>query len=209
MILITRPIDDAGNLTEILTRKGYLCIVEPMLSIKKLSPTIPKAQIFITTSNNAESYVPQNAVHISIPKNGNSAAEVLEHIINNYTPADGKMVYLRGDNITLDIKTSLKDMGYDVEEIVVYKSDTPETFSGELLKDIYKVRVATFFSSQSFENFEELAKKHKLKEAVKGIKLLALSDKIAKKANKFDWKGVYSAEVPNQQSLIEKLEEIL
>lgn len=209
MILITRPRDDAANLTEVLSRKGYECIIEPMLEIKKLAPSIKKNGIYITTSNNAEEFVPPNSAHVSIPKHGNSAAEILEHIINNYTPADGKMFYLRGDNITLDIKTSLKDMGYDVEEIVVYQSEAPQEFSDALLKDIYKVQVATFFSAQSFENFEELAKKHKLKEAIKGVKLLALSDKIAKKANKYDWKGIYSAELPNQQSLVEKLEEIL
>ena len=209
MILITRPIDDASNLTEILSRKGYSCIIEPMLEIQKFSPSVKKAAIYITTSNNAEEFVPNNGVHISIPKNGKNAAEIVEHVVNNYTPEDGKIIYLRGDVITLDIKTALKELGFDVEEVVVYKSAAPEELSEALLKDIYKVQVATFFSEQSFLNFEELAKKHKLKEALKGIKVLALSEKIAKKANKFDWKGIYSADLPNQQSLIERLEEIL
>ena len=209
MILITRPIDDAKNLTEILTRKGYNCINEPMLEIKKLAPAVKKAAIYITTSGNAESLVPTSGIHISIPKNGKNAAEIVEYIMNNYTPEDGKIIYLRGDIITLDIKTALKEVGFDVEEIIAYKSEAPDSLSDAVLKDIYKIQVATFFSEQSFANFEILAKKHKLKEALKGVKLLALSDKIAKKAGKFDWKGIYNAELPNQQSLIERLEEIL
>ncbi len=209
MILITRPVEDAKNLTEILTRKGYECIIEPMLEIQKFSPAIKKAAVYITTSNNAEEFVPANGVHISIPKNGKNASEIVEHVMNNYTPEDGKILYLRGDVITLDIKSTLKEVGFDVDQVVVYKSAAPDELSAALLKDIYKVQVATFFSEQSFMNFEELAKKHKLKEALKGIKLLALSEKIAKKANKFDWKGIYAAQLPNQQSLIERLEEIL
>ena len=209
MILITRPLEDSKNLTEILVRKGYVCLAEPMLSIQKLSAKIPKVQIYITTSNNAEEFVPTSSIHICIPKNGKNANEVLEHITSNYSPSDGKIIYLRGDVITLDIKQALRSQGFDADEIVVYKSAAPEELSKALLKDIYKIQVATFFSEQSYNNFALLAKKHNLKEAIKGIKLLALSEKIAKKANKFDWKGIYSAELPNQQSLIERLEEIL
>jgi uroporphyrinogen-III synthase len=208
MILITRPTEDSKNLIEVLTRKGFECFSEPMLEIQKLTPKIPKAAIYITTSNNAEEYVPANSTHISIPKNGKNAAEVLEYITNNHNPEEGKIIYLRGDVITLDIKSALKDAGFDAEEVIVYKTLTPVVFTDEFLRDIYKIQIATFFSAQSLENFLALVKQHNLKEAVKGMKLLALSEKIANIAGKYDFKDVTWAQLPNQQSLIEKLEEI-
>jgi len=146
---------------------------------------------------------------LQIPDHGNTAGELVEHIISNYTPQDGKFIYLRGNQITLDIKAALKDAGFEADEVVVYKSAAPDKFSDDFMHNIYKIRIATFFSAQSLENFMALVKKHNLKEAVKGIKLLALSEKIAQKANKYDWKGIFVSDLPNQQSLIEKLEEIL
>lgn len=209
MILITRPVDDANNMQEILSRKGYEVLVEPMLTIKKTLPKIAEAQHYITTSNNADHAVVANSNHLQIPDHGNTAGELVEHIISNYTPQDGKFIYLRGNQITLDIKAALKDAGFEADEVVVYKSAAPDKFSDDFTHNVYKIQIATFFSAQSLENFMALVKKHNLKEAVKGIKLLALSEKIAQKANKYDWKGIFVSDLPNQQSLIEKLEEIL
>jgi uroporphyrinogen-III synthase len=209
MILITRPLADAANMQEILQKSGHEVCLEPMLGVNILSPKIPESNFYITTSNHAEGFVPQHGQHLSIPQNGENASELLNFILANFSAADGKFTYLRGNEITLDIKTALQDAGFDADEVVVYKTTKPAEFSQNLLDKIYQIKVATFFSAASLTNFLELVKKHNLKEAIKGITLLALSDKIATKCGKYDFKEIFVADLPNQQSLIEKLEEIL
>lgn len=204
MILITRPIEDSLKLAAQLESKGLKFIIEPMLTINKLQVEVPAADIYITTSRNASSYIPAGANKISIPENGKTAKEVLEYVRSNLKPEAGKILYLRGNKITLDIKKELQKDGYDADDFLVYQSTATEALSRHFVENLGKIKLATFFSTETYKNFLKLIDSKILCE----IEALFVSEKLIGDTSNI-WKKIYIANKPDQNSMVEKINEII
>lgn len=200
MILITRDFDSAKKMRTKLGKKN--CFLEPLFEVKYLPiKIVDKGQVFVTTSRHARNYIPKNATYASIPEHGKNAEEILAYLQNNVA---GKITYLRGDNITVNIAAVLPN----ANEVIVYNTIYKNSLSERLLRNISKIKIALFFSAKAAEKFCELAEKHKIKQELQHITCLCLSKKVAEAAKPVSWAKIVCADAANEKSLLEKLKTI-
>lgn len=212
MILITRPAHEAELTIKLLEEKGHKTLAEPLLAIRKLQRDLSrfkkeKVQNYVVTSQNARDFVPQGARVVGIPESGKNAIELMDYIMDNLSPDEGKIIYLRGDNITLDIAKILKESGYDAEEAIVYESVPVEEFSNGFAEKLKDVRTATFFSYATYKNFVRLCHEARISSKLSHINAVFISEKMAK-YNADLWKNVYIADEPDMESMVRKTDEI-
>ena len=190
MILITRPREDSEEMAKILKAKGYKCLIAPMFEIEYKQFKPRNYTVYIATSKHAQKYAPKNSRLISIPANGADAKQIYNWILKNLNPKKEKLLYLRGNNITLDLTIKLHQKGFDCDEVIVYETK-PTTAP---ISNLNKVTLATFMSAQTLQNFIKLTD---LK-----MPILVLSKKIADLAKINGFKKIQTAPQPNLNSLL-------
>lgn len=114
-----------------------------------------------------------------------------------------KIIYLRGKNITTDIKTALNIKGLDIQEIVTYEVVFDQKPGPDFDKAIHSGRqcVITVFSKRTAHALASyLEKSH-----APDIKILTLSKRISVTLEKQGVKECFHAPVPNEAAMIDKL----
>ena len=193
MILLTRPHADSLELAKVLGQEH--CIIAPMLEIQQLKFQINNPyQAIVSTSKNVE-----YEVDISIPQHGKYAAEILQYCLDNLSTAAGRIIYLSGDVLTLDIAAELQKHGFDAERIIAYK----QVPTKKLNADLSKITIASFFSSQTLLNFKTLANDRDLHE----IACVCISEKVANIAQKMGWKNIHIAKKPTATAMIASIQQ--
>ena len=231
--LITRPQEENDNLAKLLADQGFEVISEPMLEIKFLSKLTAKTQynLYILTSNNAlknfsiyhtdrESEIivigPKSALlatqlgYKNIKIAGNSAHSLVKFIKNNYQGNNCKILYCRGDHITLDIKQQLNELNYEIDELICYHACEVIDFSNKLLEAIQndKLKNAIFLSVRTAENFVKIARKAGLKLNFSNVYALVFSKKIAKALNQLNFKQIIITNKPSLEEILLNLKKI-
>lgn len=207
MILLTRPHKDSKKMAEILGVKN--CIIEPMIEINKLDTDLTEhinnnPQAIVKTSNNAPD-INIWPITITIPENGKNAQEILDYCKTQFSPKGGKIIYLSGDPISLDIAEELNNAGFDAQRVITYKQIPSVEFGESFLSNLSSIRTATFFSLETFNVFAGLIEKRNLQESIGHISCIALSRKIADEVAKLGWADVDCCSQPNQDSMIRRI----
>jgi uroporphyrinogen-III synthase len=191
MILLTRPQTESEALAQILGAEN--CVIAPMMEIVKLEFEAPKNhQATISTSGNVE-----YDADIKIPSQGKTAQEILQYCLNNLQRNGGKIVYLSGDDVTLDIAAELVTQGFEAERVIAYKQVATKKFDA----DLKEVSIATFFSLNSLKNFRNLCGEQDLGH----ISCVCISKKLANTAEKMGWKNLLISQQPNLSGMLEKI----
>jgi uroporphyrinogen-III synthase len=197
MILVTRPQNDSELTAKKLAELGFESLIEPMLIINQLNPKIPQADYYLSTSNNSRGYVPADKL-ISIPKHGKNAEALLHYTLTNLHGK--KIVYLRGNEITIDLTERLKANGFDASSVVVYTSAAPTRLSDNFASNIDDVRTALFMSQKTVENFCRLATCYSLD--LTAITAICLSKKIATSID-VKFKTIKTSKEPSLESMLD------
>jgi uroporphyrinogen-III synthase len=193
MILLTRPHADSLQLAKVLGLEN--CVIAPMLEIEQLKFQINNPyQAIVSTSKNVE-----YDVNISIPQQGKNAAEILQYCLENLSSSAGKIIYLSGDVVTLDIAAELRKHGFDAERIIAYKQIPAK----KIAADLSEITIASFFSSQTLLNFKALANDRDLGK----ISCVCISEKVAQTARKMGWKNIHIAKKTNATGMIAAIQE--
>ncbi len=211
MILITRAQNEAEKLAQILERKNFECILEPMINIRYTQPNWEnhfnsQIQSFLATSKNAKRFAPSGYPLAAIPEQGKNSYALFQWILQNLKPEKGKLVYLRGDKISFDLAQELKKYGFMVEEIITYHSLSPENFSKDFLTNLSNIELATFFSKQTLVNFLNLATKNKLQ--LKKMRILCISEEVAGQLSNVKVSEIHISDTPDLEGMIHKIDEI-
>lgn len=232
-ILITRPAEDAERLAQTVTERGFTPIIEPLLNIIAQDHTLPETdQIssLIFTSKNAVRSLQQSDIRKlkQIPvftvgdKTATCAREAgfeditsasgtvddLKQILQNAGSfdADKFILYISGQDITDD----LSDLSLNIKRVVTYKAETPSSFSPALVSHIKErnLQAISFFSERTASHFVALITKENLDGELDNIAALCISEKVRKAVDKLPWKAILTAESPEQNSLLARLDDI-
>lgn len=131
-----------------------------------------------------------------------------------------KFLYLRGRNIFYDIKEALlanrgkQTADSSIDEVICYEARAVERFSPNIQDMLAPeaVGLITFFSKRTAEVFvklwnEEIEKEEGYKEALKGVKALCISSKVAEVVQGvFGKSSCVVAKTPSMAGMIDKLE---
>ena len=230
-VLLTRPKNESEELAEELFKFGMQVIIDPLLLITKMDGwereynTIKKNEIalIIFTSSNAirefSSY--EKARNFDIAVVGRKSEFVAKNLgYKNIQVADGsalslyslmkeekrngKILYVAGDSVTLEIADKLNEVGVAAKKIVVYKSSSALNLSHQTMQLLIenKINSAIFFSTKTAQTFVDLVKNGAIKFDLSSTKVFALSEKIAKVVSSLSWYKIYIANDTTSESVI-------
>lgn len=208
-VLITRAEEQAQEFSRVLKAKidGVTdndLLMEPILHIHKnmdvALPYLSNFSIIIVTSvhgcdlipTRTEEFIPQfycvgTATASALIAKGyqpgivmQSAKDLVDTVSARHSGERERILYLKGRNVSVDIKTSLALVGHKVQECEVYRADLAEKFSVRFLlalksKDIGAI---SFFSSRTANHFGEMIDDMGISGAMSGIKALCISDAV-------------------------------
>lgn len=205
-ILITRPKEQARNLSSFLLAQGFSTFIEPIFSVEKLPiPKITKAfsSVIISSINACEALESigfdmhtkifvvgkktekelQDFGFLNIVVSPENSARSLEELV---LKEEGEVLYLRGEMVSFDFAKKFKN----ITEIIVYKIHAKENFSAEFLEfaKTNSCDEVLIFSSNSAEIFFNLAIKHNLLEYFSDSQIFCFSEKIQKRIAELGFK---------------------
>ena len=205
---------------------GFKSLVEPMLKIEPIgfqAHNLTGVGAVIFTSVNGVRFGPPGALKAYCVGEATAAAaqdkgyevinaegdaEALVQVIKNHE-AD-KLLYMRGEQGAFPVAERLKQAGFEVEELVVYRATLTQDLSQACLQAIKncKIDAVTVFSKRTAENFVRLAEKNGLLQALKGIKLLSISPSVLESVRAYECAGAYAALTPNASGMIRLIKDV-
>ncbi len=226
-ILLTRPLLDSFNTRNILRKYGYKVFIEPVLTIKHLNPDISAHEfdVVISTSKNSVKAFSQICKVDDFPiiTVGNSTMQTAKNlgfsdIISADSNVDGlisfikahysnaiKFLYIRGQEVSCDLKKRLSEEDFNVREVVLYKTIIKRSLTNRcknLLLD-GKIDGVAFFSSQTARVFCSLVLKSGLSHAMNNTVAYTMRKNIADSLKLIKWKKIITSRLPTGESLID------
>ncbi|MBS0236411.1 MAG: uroporphyrinogen-III synthase [Proteobacteria bacterium] len=225
--LLTRAIEQTGESTQKLLELGWSAISLPLHHIVCLSP------LHIDTRYKGLIITSQNAIpamkHLSIGHTpscyvvGSKSATALSQAglrVNIVTPTAHQLLnemlnaattdnlhepllYLRGEEVKVDLRTALLKAGVEVEELPVYKTLARDALPTEVMA---QVEVALFYSRKNSELFVKLVQQNpQTTLLIRSIVAIAISQDAAAALHSLPFKTVLVSLQPNEDSMLECL----
>ncbi len=237
-VFITRPAEDAGNLSRTFEQRGYETFCEPMLSLRTAPAStmlleqinVRKTQALIITSRHAmaalQAYsflhdlqlfaIGDADTYSAMKRNFGRMVVVRDvqalfrSIMTDCSPEGGPLIYIRGSFVTHDLSRMFKRQGFTVEEIVAYDMRALEKFSTRLTTRLEKgeLHIATFLSARTAEVFVGLAEAAGFEGKLAAMKAAVFSGNIAKACKPEKWKAIGICEQPNIPSLLAEVDKL-
>lgn len=228
-ILLTRPLLDSLSTRNILKKYGYKVCIEPLFTVKYLQHDIPihEFDVVISTSKNSVKAFSQLYKIGDLPMItvGNSTMQTAKDLrFSDITSADGdvnglvsfikdnyssetKFLYIRGQEVSCDLKKKLSEESFNIREVILYKTITKKNLTNRCKNLLLngKVNSAAFFSSRTARVFCSLVLKSGLSDIVKNMTAYTMGKNIADSLKSIKWKKIIIAKLPTQDSLIDTI----
>ncbi len=231
-LLITRPLQEASSLAERLKQKGFESFIEPLLTVSTLGEnkaaleTALEAhpQLLLTTSRRAVDALAQLSSIRAIPLltvgtatahyagslgfHAVTACETAEmlagYVTQNYVPANGGLLYIRGEIITTDIAAKLAAESFQVNSVILYRAIPATRLSKQLCREIENGAIAgaLFFSQRTSATYAALMQAHGLEKAHTSIHALCMSETVAKPLSLLPWRSLHYADKPDMEHML-------
>lgn len=226
-ILLTRPLSDSLNTRNILKKCGYKVYIEPLFTIKYLQHDVPihEFDVVISTSKNSIKAFSQSCKTHDLPMItvGNSTMQAAKDLgFADITSADGdvdglisfikasysdktRFLYIRGQEVSCDLKKKLSEENFNIKETILYKTIIKKNLTNRCKNLLLngKVNSAAFFSSRTARIFCSLILKSGLSDVMKNMTAYTMSKNIADSLKSIKWKKIITARLPTQESLID------
>ncbi|MDM8335799.1 uroporphyrinogen-III synthase [Wolbachia pipientis] len=226
-ILLTRLLSDSLDTRGVLRKCGYKVYMEPVFTIKYLQPDISAYEFnaIISTSKNSVKALSRicRADNFPIITVGNSTMQTAKDLgfsdivsadsnvdglisfIKNHYSVAVKFLYIRGQEVSCDLKKKLSEDGFSVREVILYKTIIKRNLTNRCknLLSGGKVNSVAFFSSQTARIFCSLVLKSGLAHVMGNVIAYAMSKNIADNLKSIKWKKITTSRLPTQESLID------
>ena len=172
--------------------------------------TIPIITVGNTTRHVAQKYG-FKTVHSAARDVGGNVKTLIPYIKKHLNIAGGTLLYISGRTLSADLKGSLENDGFDVQQVILYETLPLEHFSSEIRDDfIYnQINAILFFSKRSASTFMDVAKRDNLVKYLQPIHAICLSEQIQKALPQACWAGTHHAHIPTRDAVVELLGEIV
>ena len=230
-ILLTRPIEDCSEMIVKFQTLGHKVSHLPLLSIKKIlheKIDLSEFRGVVFTSSNAVRFLNSNSLDKKIKCFcvGNStekearghgfsntiAAEgnvlnLKELILQNFDKTEGKLIYVSGENISVDLDNQLQNEGYDVKRLINYETVHNEKFDNDFINKL-KLNMPDMvyvYSQNSASSFLKFIKFNQLESLWMSTNLMCIGEKTSAKLNEIKWKKIFLFNPGEEEFLLYKI----
>ena len=230
-VMVTRPREDSISLQRALLQKGVEVLLEPMLTIERLSDhkfdlngvhaliftsangvrafasacEIREMPVFTVGDATAAACGDEGFKRISSAGGDIGDLEVL--VRRSCEPRDGRLIHVAANVAAGKLAENLTESGFDVIRVPLYQSTQATTLSdgGRTALQQGRVDAVMFFSPRTATTFVSLITALGIESACRGADAICLSPAVADRAGKVVWRRVAVASIPSQDALLEAL----
>ena len=230
-ILLTRPLEDCSEMIVKFKSLGHQVSHLPLLNIDKVNYdeiNFSEYKGIIFTSANAVKFLEHRkidkqilcfCVGIATEKQARSigfqnviAAEgnvenLKELVLQNFDQKNGKLIYVSGETISVDLDRQLVREGYNIKRIVNYRTIHNQNFDENFVKELKlnmpdMVYVYSQNSALSFLNFIKI---HQSESLWMDTNLMCISEKTSSILNEIKWKKIFLFNPGEEEFLLYKI----
>ena len=230
-ILFTRPLEDCSEMILKFQSMGHQVSNLPLLKIDKVSYSDIKFSDFkaiIFTSANAIKYLDIKKIDKNLlcfcvgnatEKKARSvgfqkviAAEgnvenLKELILRNFDKKNGKLIYVSGEKISINLDQQLSKEGYDIKRIINYRTSYNEKFDENFIKTLKSniPELIYVYSQNSASSFLKFIKIHQLENLLMNTNLMCIGEKTSSILNEIKWKKIFLFNPGEEEFLLYKI----
>ena len=230
-ILLTRPLEDSTELIIRFQKLGHVISHMPVIKIEKKNyenVNFSDYKGIIFTSSNSIKFLDSkeldkkincfcvgNATEKQAFKAGFSnvysadgnVTNLKELILQNFNPAEGKLLYVSGEVISSNLDQDLISEGYNIKRIINYIARPVEKINDEFIEKL-KLKmpeIVFIYSQNSAINFLNIIKNHGLNNLWKDTNLMCLGEKTSSILNEIKWKKIFLFNPGEEEFLLYKI----
>jgi uroporphyrinogen-III synthase len=230
-ILLTRPLEDCSEMILKFKSLGHQVSHLPLLSIDKVSYeeiNFLDYRAIIFTSANAVKFLDLKQIDKKLlcfcvgnatEKKARSvgfqnviAAEgkvtnLKELILQNFDRKDGKLIYVSGETISIDLDQQLLKEGYNIKRIVNYRTNHNEIFDENFVEELKSNMpdIVYVYSQNSASSFLKFIKIYQLESLWMNTNLMCIGEKTSSILNEIKWKKIFLFNPGEEEFLLYKI----
>ena len=230
-ILLTRPLEDCSEMIIKFQSLGHQVSHLPLLNVEKIvyeKINFTDYNGIIFTSANAVKFLNLNEIDKTVKcfcvgeatekkarssgfqntiSAGGNVSNLKELIIQNYNLSTGKLLYISGEKISVNLDHQLMEEGYKIKRVINYNVNHNKNFSEQFIKELKKnmpdmVYVYSQNSAQSFLNF---IRSHEFGGLCKDTNLMCIGEKTSSILNEIKWKKIFLFNPGEEEFLLYKI----
>jgi len=230
-ILFTRPLEDCFEMILRFKSLGNKVSHLPLLKIEKVNydeAILVEFQGIIFTSANAVKYLDIKKIDKKVlcfcvgaatEKKARGAGfqnvitaegnveNLKELILQNFDQKDGKIIYVSGKTISVDLDQQLSKKGYNIKRVVNYMSIHNENFDSNFVREL-KLNIPDIvyvYSKNSAENFLKFIKIYQTENLWMNTNLMCIGEKTSAILNEIKWKKIFLFNPGEEEFLLYKI----
>jgi uroporphyrinogen-III synthase len=130
-----------------------------------------------------------------------------ELILRNFDKKDGKMIYVSGETISIDLEQKLIKEGYDVKRIINYKTIHNESFDENFVKELKldMPEIVYVYSQSSASSLLKFIKFYQSESLWMNTNLMCIGEKTSAILNEIKWKKIFLFNPGEEEFLLYKI----
>ena len=230
-ILLTRPLEDCSEMILKFKSLGNQVSHLPLLRIEKVDyqndifldykgiiftsanairflnlKKIEKKTLCFCVGDATEKKARDVGFQNIITANGN-VLNLKELILQNFDKKSGKLIYVSGENISINLDIELMNEGYFIKRIVNYKAIQNEKFDSKFVKNL-KLNIPDIvyvYSQNSALSFLNFIKIYQFETLWMNTNLMCIGEKTSAILNEIKWKKIFLFNPGEEEFLLYKI----
>ena len=230
-ILFTRPLEDCSEMILKFKSLGHQVSHLPLLKIDKVNyqdksfldfkgiiftsanaikflnvKQIDKNIICFCVGNATEKKARSVGFQKVISAEGN-VENLKELILQNFTPKDGKLIYISGETISIDLDQQLLNEGYNIKRIINYRTIHNDKFDEKFINELKQKipDIVYIYSQNSASSFLNFIKIYHFESLWMNTNLMCISEKTSSILNEIKWKKIFLFNPGEEEFLLYKI----
>jgi len=230
-ILLTRPLEDCSEMILKFQSLGHQVSYLPLLKIDKVNydeinfsdfkgiiftsanavkfldvKTIDKKLLCFCVGNATEAKARSVGFQNVIAAEGN-VENLKELILQNFDQKDGKLIYVSGETISIDLDQRLLKEGYDIKRIINYQVNHNVKFDENFIKQLNSniPDIVYIYSQNSASSFLKFIKIYQSQNLWMNTNLMCIGEKTSAILNEIKWKKIFLFNPGEEEFLLYKI----
>jgi len=130
-----------------------------------------------------------------------------ELILQNYNSSDGKLLYVSGQQISVDLDKELISEGYSIKRIINYSANPIKEVKNDFIEKLKLEMpdIVYVYSHNSAISFLNLIKNHELTKYWMNTNLMCIGEKTSAVLNEIKWKKIFLFNPGEEEFLLYKI----
>ncbi len=230
-MLLTRPREAASALAGALAARGIDALIEPMTEIihhdaaidlagvcavlctsangvHALARATPERQVMLFAVGDASAAAGRARGFTTVESAGGNIDDLVRLVAARLRPQEGRLLYVRGATVAGNLAGRLREIGFSLEERIVYEARPVAALSACVIRALSAGRIdyALFFSPRTAAHFDRLAATAGLAPACQAVVALSLSPAVDAALASMPWRERRVAERPDLDALLAMLD---